>query len=129
MERAVEVFVAITALVIGTSHLLRPGDWAAPFCELSRAGRLGAFVNGGLSLIPGAGIVAGHGTWTWPGAVLTGFGWLLVVKGAVCLLAPDTALRSMERGGRTPRGFVAAGIAVLMVSAWACYCVWQRAPG
>jgi hypothetical protein len=83
-----------------------------------------------LSLIPGAVIVAGHGSWAWPGAVLTGFGWLLVVKGLICLVAPDKALLSMERGAQSPRGFVAAGMAALALGAWACYCLWHRAgPG
>jgi hypothetical protein len=127
VERAVEWFVAITAFAVGASHLLRPGDWAAAFRQLHGCGRPGAFVNGALSLAPGAALVAGHGSWAWPGALLTGFGWLLVAKGALCLLAPDRALRSMARGGDSPRGFVAAGVAALAVGGWACYCLWRRA--
>src|SRR5262249_4688748 len=71
--------------------------------------------------------VAGHGSWRWPGAVLTAFGWLLVAKAALCFLAPDKALRSMERGGRSPRGFVAAGLLLLAVAGWAGYRPWRRA--
>jgi len=127
VERAVEGFVAVTAIAVGLSHLLRPGDWAEAFRQLHRCGRPGAFVNGGLSLAPGAAIVAGHGSWAWPGAVLTGFGWLLVAKGFVCLLAPDRALRSMARGADSPRGFVAAGVLSLAVGGWAGYCLWRGA--
>ena len=127
MERAVESFVAITSLVVGASHLLRPGDWAEAFRQLHRCGRPGAFANGGLSLVPGAALVAGHGSWAWPGAVLTAFGWLLIGKAAVCFLAPDKALRSMGRGGRSPRGFVAAGLLLLAVAGWTCYCLWRGA--
>jgi hypothetical protein len=127
MEGTVEWFVAVTAAVIGLSHLLRPGDWAEAFRQLHRCGRPGAFVNGALSLAAGAAVVAGHGSWAWPGAVLTAFGWLLIAKAAVCFLAPDKALRSMERGGRSPRGFIAAGLLLLVVAAWACYCLWHRA--
>jgi hypothetical protein len=127
MERAVEWFVAITSFVVGTSHLLRPGDWAEAFRQLYRCGRPGAFANGALSLVPGAAILAGHGSWAWPGAVLTGFGWLLVAKAVGCFLAPEKALRSMERGSRSPRGFVAAGIVLLAIGGWACYCLWQGA--
>src|SRR5262249_38526818 len=93
MERAVEWFVAVTPAVVGLSHLLRRGDWAEAFRQLHRCGRPGAFVNGALSLVPGAAVVAGHGSWAWPGAVLTAFGWLLIAKAAVCFLAPDKALR------------------------------------
>jgi hypothetical protein len=123
VERGVEWFVAVTALAVGASHLLRPGDWAEAFRLLHRCGRSGAFANGALSLAPGAAIVAGHGSWAWPGAVLTGFGWLLVVKGVVCLLAPDKALRSMAQGAGSPRGFVLAGAICLAVGGWACYCL------
>jgi hypothetical protein len=127
VERAVEWFVAITAVAVGASHLLRPADWADAFRRLHGCGRAGAFVNGGLSLAPGAAIVAGHGSWAWPGAVLTGFGWLLVAKGVACLVAPDAALRSMDRGARSPRGFVVAGVLLLAVGGRACYCL-GRAP-
>jgi hypothetical protein len=127
MERAVEWFVAVTAFAVGASHLLRPGDWAEAFRLLHRCGRPGAFVNGALSLAPGAIIVAGHGSWSWPGAVLTGFGWLLVAKGVGCLLAPDKALRSMAHGADSPRGFVLAGVLSLVIGAWACYCLWRGA--
>jgi hypothetical protein len=123
MERVVEWFVAITAGVVGLSHLLRPGDWAEAYRQLHRCGRPGAFVNGGLSLATGAAVVAGHGSWAWPGAVLTALGWLMVAKAAGSFLAPDRALRSMERGSRSPRGFVVAGLLSLAVAGWAFYCL------
>jgi hypothetical protein len=125
VEQAIEWFVAVTALAVGASHLLRPGDWAEAFRQLHRCGRPGAFANGALSLAPGAAIVAGHGSWAWPGAVLTAFGWLLVAKGLICLLAPDKALVSMARGANRPRGFVAAGVLALAIGGWACYCLWR----
>jgi hypothetical protein len=77
--------------------------------------------------VPGAVLLAGHGSWAWPGAVLTAFGWLLTAKAAVCFLAPDRALRSMERGGHSPRGFVAAGLLLLALVGWTAYCLWHGA--
>jgi hypothetical protein len=124
MERTVEWFVAVTATVIGVSHVLRPGDWMEAYRRLHGCGRPGAFVNGALSLLPGATVVAGHGSWAWPGAVLTAFGWLLIAKAVVCFLAPDKALQSMELGSRAMRGFVAAGLLLLAIAGWACYCLW-----
>lgn len=127
VEQVTEWFVLVTGVVIGASHALRPDDWAEAFRRLHQAGRTGAFVNGGLSLVSGALILAGHPVWTFPGVVLTGFGALLTLKAAVCFLAPDKALRSMERGGSAPKGFVPAGIALLAIAAWAGYCLWRSA--
>lgn len=127
MERAVEWFVAVTSLVIGASHILRAGDWVEAYRQLHRWGRPGGLANGVIALFPGAAIVAGHGSWAWPGAVVTAFGWLLVVKGTVCCLAPDKALRSMERGSSTT-GFVAAGGMLLALGGWTCYCLWSGSP-
>jgi hypothetical protein len=75
--------------------------------------------------VPGALLVAGHPSWVWPGVVLTALGWLLVAKAGVCFLVPQWALRSMERGGHSPRGFVAAGVVLLVIGGWACYCLWR----
>lgn len=126
MERAVEWFVAITSLVIGASHILRADDWANTYRRLHQLGTSGAFLNGTLSLLTGAVIVAGHRVWTFPAAVVTVFGWLSVVKGAVCFLFPEKALRSMERGGQSPKDFVAAGVLVLVIGCWAFACLWWQ---
>jgi hypothetical protein len=124
MERAIEWFVALTSLTIGASHIVRADAWVEVFGLLHRNGRPGAFVNGALSLVTGAAVVAGHGAWSWPGGVLTAFGWLLVVKGVSCFLAPDLALRSMARAP-SRAGFVVAGVMLLMVGVWAGYCLWK----
>jgi len=126
MEQAVEWFIAITALIVGLSHCLRPADWVTVFRQLHALGRPGAFVSGGLNLVPGAAIVAGHPSWAWPGAILTGFEWLLVLKGFVSFLAPDKALRSMDREGRSASEFIFAGVLLLVIGAWAYYCIWSR---
>ena len=123
MERAIECFVALSGAVIALSHIFRADDWAEAYRQLHRLGRPGAFVNGGLSLVPGAAIVAGHGSWTWPSTVLTVFGWLLILKATTCFLAPDKSLISMERGARSPSGFRVGGFLLLGIVAWAGYCL------
>jgi uncharacterized protein YjeT (DUF2065 family) len=127
LEQPIELFIAITAIVVGLSHIVRPDDWAAAYRRLHGAGRAGAFANGGLSLMPGAIILAGHRVWTFPGVVITAFGCLLVLKGAVCLLAPDKALRSMEHGANSPKSFQVAGAIVLVVGVWAAWCALRVA--
>src|SRR5262249_47442448 len=122
--QAIEWFVALTALILGASHSVRADDWVETYDRLHRAGRPGAFANGALSLVPGAAIVAGHGGWSWPGAVLTAFGWLLVLKGLICFVAPDKALYSMARGP-SRASFVAGGLVLIAIGAWAGYCLWK----
>lgn len=56
---------------------------------------------------------------------MTVFGWLQIVKGAYCFLLPDLALRSMEMGSRSPRGFIVGGLMFLVLSGWIWYCLWS----
>jgi hypothetical protein len=123
MEQAVEWYVLATSLVVGLSHMFYPGDWGAAYAALHRAGRPGAFANGGLSLVTGAAIVAGHPVWSGPSVVLTVVGCLSIAKGVACFLAPDRALASIGRGS-SGRGFRTAGGLLLVLAAWAGYCLW-----
>jgi hypothetical protein len=126
MSQAIEIFVAVTALIIGLSHLLRPQDWSDTILALHRTGRPGAFANGAIHMFPGVVIVAGHWVWSWPEAVLTFLGCVLVVKGAIGFLLPDVALRSMSLA-RVASRFRGAGIFGLAIAGWAIYCLWHRA--
>jgi hypothetical protein len=125
MVRAVEWFALVTWLIIGLSHLLQRAAWAEAFAALHRLGKPGAFANGGLSLIPGAFFVAAHPVWSGPAVVLTMFGWLLILKGAICFLAPNQALRSMGRAGAgNGREFGVGGLVLLVVAGVLGYALW-----
>jgi hypothetical protein len=125
VERAIEWYLAVTGLVVGLSHILQTRAWMEFFYMPHRLGRPGAYINGAISLVPGAVIVAGHPSWSWPGAPLTALGWLMVTKGAIAFLAPELALRSMERAP-SRAGFVVGGVVLMAIGAWAGYCAWQR---
>jgi uncharacterized protein YjeT (DUF2065 family) len=125
VERAAEWYALVTCLVVGLSHLLYPRAWAEVFAAMHRLGKPGAFVNGGLSLVPGAALVAAHHVWSWPTMALTLFGWLLVLKGAICFLAPSLALRSMSRAGAGKgREFAVGGFVLLAVAGVVGYGLW-----
>ena len=125
MERVAEWYALVTCLVVGLSHLLQRQAWAEVFAALHRLGKPGAFANGGLSLVPGAAFVAAHPVWTGPAVVLTLLGWLLVLKGAICFLAPGVALRGMARAGAGKGGaFVAGGLMLLAVAGVVGYVLW-----
>jgi hypothetical protein len=120
-----ECFALITCVVVGLSHLLQRQAWADVFASLHRLGKPGAFANGGLSLVPGAAFVVVHPVWTGPAIVLTLLGWLLVLKGALCLLAPRLALQSMGKAGAGKgRGFAMGGLMLLAVAGVMGYILW-----
>ena len=97
MEKATEVFAAVSFLVIGLSHLGQSRAWVTFFQDLAARGAPGAFFEGFLLLNFGAIIVAFHNVWEGPALVLTLIGWAQVLKGAVRFLAPALALRTMAR--------------------------------
>ncbi len=97
MVQAVQVYAAVSFLVIGLSHLLRPGAWVAFFQDLGARGAPGAFLEGFLVLHFGAVIVAFHNVWEGPAVVLTMIGWAQVVKATIRFVAPAVALRIMAR--------------------------------
>jgi hypothetical protein len=125
VERAAEWYALVTCLVVGFSHLVHARAWAEVFAGLHRLGKPGAFANGGLSLVPGAAFVAAHPVWSGPAVVLTLLGWLLVLKGTICLLAPSVALRSMGKAGAGDgREFVLGGLVLLAVAGVLAYVLW-----
>lgn len=96
MERATEMFAAVSFLVIGLSHLLQPQVWVEFFSLLREKGRAGMFAEGFLSLNFGAIIVAFHNVWSgWP-LILTLIGWGQVLKGLIRFTAPQLSLRVYE---------------------------------
>lgn len=97
MERAIQVFAAVSFLVIGLSHLVQPGAWVEFFARLRSLGRPGAFAEGYISLNFGALIVSFHNVWSGPAVVLTLIGWGQVLKALVRFVAPGASLRLYER--------------------------------
>ena len=125
MERAAEWYALVTCLVVGLSHLLQRQAWADVFAALHRLGKPGAFANGSLSLVLGAAFVATHPVWSGLAAVLTLFGWLLVLKGAICFLVPSLALRGMGKSGAGKgREFTFGGLLLLAVAGVLGYVLW-----
>lgn len=97
MEQAVQLYSAISFLVIGLSHLLQPRAWVAFYQALVARGEPGAFLEGFLCLTFGAFVAAFHNVWHGPALVLTLIGWAQIVKGLVRFAAPRLALRAMAR--------------------------------
>ncbi len=124
MEDAVRILVAVSYVVIGVSHLVRPREWAEFFIRLREMGAVGGFVVAFVHFPLGAIIVAFHNVWTWPEAVLTICGWGLVVKGFLYFVSPAHAERmlrgvTLERAGQfrlvSPFAFALAGFCIYLV--------------
>lgn len=117
MEHATQVFAAVSFLVIGLSHLCQPKSWVAFYQDLAARGTAGVFLEGLLLLNFGAIIVAFHNVWQGPALLLTLIGWAQVLKAVGRFLAPQFALRLMQRA--TPERawhFRVGGVVALLLS-------------
>ena len=97
MEQSVQVFAAISFLVIGLSHIFQPRAWVAYFQVLVAKGTTGAFFEGFILLNFGAFIAGFHNVWHGPEIVLTLVGWAQVIKGFVRFVVPEVGVRIMAR--------------------------------
>lgn len=97
MQRSIEIYAAISFLVIGLSHVAQPRAWAEFFVWLRSKGAAGSFVNGFLSLSFGSLIVGFHNVWTGIPAVLTVIGWGQILKSAIAFILPQVGLKRMGR--------------------------------
>lgn len=116
MERAIEVYAAISFLVIGLSHVVQPRAWAEFFIWLRSKGPAGSFVNGFLSLSLGALVVGFHNVWVGIPAVLTVIGWGQLLKSVIAFVFPQLSLKSMGRVTQeNARMFVAPGALLMAI--------------
>ena len=124
MEQAIQLFAAIGFLVIGLSHIAQPKAWVAFFQALGARGTTGVFLEGFLLLNFGAIVVAFHNVWHGPAIVLTLVGWAQVLKGLGRFVAPQLALRVMQRvSPERAWHFQAGGAFALLLSG---YLWWLR---
>jgi hypothetical protein len=124
LAQATQLFAAVSFLTIGISHLVQPKAWVAFYQALAARGTPGVFLEGFLCLNFGAFIVAFHNVWTGPALLLTLIGWAQILKGAVRFLAPQAALRVMQRASPERAWFFqAGGVVALLLSG---FTFWLR---
>jgi uncharacterized protein YjeT (DUF2065 family) len=112
------VFVAVSMVAVGLSHLFQARAWGELFVPMRRWPAAGLAV-GAATLPIGLFIALGHNVWTpGPAVLVTAFGWLIVAKAVVYLLHPAAFQRACPE---TVDGFVPAcrraGAAMLAVGA------------
>lgn len=122
METAVQKIAALSFIVVGLSHVLRPRVWAQFFSDLSRRGETASFYIVLMHLPMGAVIVAFHDVWRWPDVVLTVIGWGYVAKSLVYGLFPAFGLRMLARSSpERAWEFAAGGLPLTAYGCWLAY--------
>jgi hypothetical protein len=113
---AVQIVMGIGCTLMGLSHVVQPRMWQDYFEVLQRQGVAGVLTKTMIwEFWPALIVVTGHQVWQGPGVILTVFGWLLLVKSAISLLAPQIGLRSMAMSRRGPKAFVSGGLLLICV--------------
>ncbi|MBI3877875.1 MAG: hypothetical protein HY300_18250 [Verrucomicrobia bacterium] len=126
MALFIEKFFALSALLIGLSHLLRPKQWTALLVELKQ-NRHFAFYLALFYLPWSLLVICGHNVWVWDVPVLvTAYGWLLTIKSALYLLFPELPRRIIPDEARLPRGFVIAGLVMVVAGLILGWQAWLR---
>ena len=91
MGEIIGIVLSWMILILGLSYLLQPGNWIQLIQEMTeKPHRAYPFVF--FVLIFGLTVVATHNVWEggWP-VVITIFGWLMAIKGAIFLCMPGSA--------------------------------------
>ena len=124
METAVEMFAAVNFVIIGLSHITQPTAWAEFFVWLRERGHAGVFVNGFISLGFGSIVVAFHNVWTGIPAILTVYGWLLILKALIAFTLPSYAMKSLQLvNPGNAKKFAVAGFGLLVLGGLLIYSV------
>ena len=96
MEAGVERLAALVLMLTCVSHIAAPRAWSRLFDAVRAQGEAAGLINAAIHLPLGLAIAAFHPVWTWPGAVVTLLGWALVAKGAIHLVIPSVAQRTLK---------------------------------
>jgi hypothetical protein len=116
LATSVQVVMGIGCTLMGLSHVLQPRMWQDYFEALHKQGVAGVLTKTMTwEFWPALIVVAGHQVWRGPGVMLTVFGWLLLAKCILSLLAPQICLRSMAMSRRGPKAFVSGGLLLICV--------------
>ena len=108
-------------VVLSIGLLARPDTIRAAANEFI-ASRALIFLSGLLTLLGGLVIVNTHNVWEagWP-VIITIFGWLCVIGGAVRMLFPDTVMGLRTAMLKNKTFFTAAGAVEGLIGLWLCY--------
>lgn len=118
MHREIEWASAAVFGLVGLSQIYLPGAWAAYHPRLVARGETGIRIYGMIVLSAGAAIAGLHNVWSGPAIVLTVTGWLLILEGGLCALAPALGVAGFAAADAVvrSRAIMATGIYSVVVS-------------
>jgi hypothetical protein len=126
VETGIERLAALVLLLTCLSHITAPGAWRALFDRIAKSDAPG-LATAAIHLPLGLLIVAFHELWSWPAVVFTLIGWALTMKGALHLLFPQVARRSLAlpgEGAQAERRYRSAGVIMAPLAAVLVWLAW-----
>ena len=123
MEQGIERLAALVLLLTALSHVTAPGAWRALFDRIAGSDAPG-LATAAIHLPLGLLIVAFHNLWSWPALVFTLIGWALLVKGALHVLFPQVAMRSLALPGSGEEAERRYRLAGVIMTPFACILLW-----
>lgn len=113
----VQFAMLVLCVPMGLSHIVRPGMWVDFFTRVHAQGTAGLVGKVlAVELWPATLIVTLHQVWWGPGIVLTLYGWAMLAKVLLALLAPQIGMRSLAMAHtKGERGFVLGGVMLVIV--------------
>jgi UPF0716 family protein affecting phage T7 exclusion len=116
IQTTVQIVMGAGCTLMGLSHVLQPRMWQDYLQALHKQGVAGVLTKTMIwEFWPALIVVAAHQVWRGPGLILTVFGWLLLIKCIVSLVAPQISLRSMAMSRRGAKAFVSGGLLLIGV--------------
>jgi uncharacterized protein YjeT (DUF2065 family) len=127
MEQGIERLAALVLLLTAFSHVTAPGAWRALFERIAKSDAPG-LATAAIHLPLGLLLVAFHNVWNGTAIIFTVIGWALLLKGALHLLFPQVAKRSLALPGKGPeaeRRYRLAGILMTPLAGGLIWLAWS----
>lgn len=123
VELGIERLAALVLLLTSLSHVTAPGAWHDLFERIGKSEAPG-LATAAIHLPLGLLITAFHNVWSGPYLIFTLIGWSLLLKGALHLLFPQVAMRSLAIAGTGEEAERRYRLAGVIMTPLACILMW-----
>ena len=128
VEQGIERLAALVLLLTCLSHVTAPAAWRALFDRIGKSDAPG-LATAAIHLPLGLLITAFHNVWSGPALAFTLIGWALLLKGALYLLFPQVAMKSLAIPGKgvgAERRYRLAGVLMTPLAVVLMWLAWVR---